>query len=94
MAKLLPSSFFWLVHESGMIDGMTTRRISLTLPEDLLAAAKRAVAAGQAPSVSAYIADVAEVGATRDLFDRAPAKPSRQIDEWLAEVMRGTHTAV
>lgn len=38
-----------------MIDGMTTK-IAITLPDEQVEAAKRAVAEGRAPSVSAYIA--------------------------------------
>jgi len=38
-----------------MIIGMTRRKIAITLPEDQVAAARRAVAEGRSPSVSAYI---------------------------------------
>lgn len=41
-----------------MITGMTRRaKIAVTLPEELVAAAKSAVATGRAGSVSAYVAD-------------------------------------
>lgn len=36
---------------------MTTTKIAITLPEEQVAAARRAVAEGRARSVSAYIAD-------------------------------------
>jgi Arc/MetJ-type ribon-helix-helix transcriptional regulator len=39
----------------GMIVGMTRRKIAITLPEEQVAAARRAVAEGRSPSVSAYI---------------------------------------
>lgn len=41
---------------------MTTRKITVSLPEELVAAAEAAVAAGRARSISAYLADTA--GAT------------------------------
>ena len=44
---------------------MSTRKVSLTLPEELLARAENAVARGEARSVSAYIADAAGSGETR-----------------------------
>jgi Arc/MetJ-type ribon-helix-helix transcriptional regulator len=44
---------------------MSTRKVSLTLPEELLTRAERAVATGQARSVSAYIAAAAGSGEAR-----------------------------
>jgi len=38
-----------------MIDSMTRHKIAITLPEEQVAAARRAVAEGRATSVSAYI---------------------------------------
>jgi Arc/MetJ-type ribon-helix-helix transcriptional regulator len=40
-----------------MFMGMTRRKIAITLPEDQVAAARRAVAEGRSPSVSAYISE-------------------------------------
>ena len=39
----------------GMIGSMTRQKIAITLPEEQVAAARRAVAEGRAASVSAYI---------------------------------------
>jgi Arc/MetJ-type ribon-helix-helix transcriptional regulator len=39
-----------------MISGMTTRKIAVSLPTDLVEQAHRAVSEGRAPSVSAYVA--------------------------------------
>jgi Arc/MetJ-type ribon-helix-helix transcriptional regulator len=39
-----------------MIVGMTTGKIAVSLPSDLLADVRRLVRAGHAPSVSAYVA--------------------------------------
>jgi Arc/MetJ-type ribon-helix-helix transcriptional regulator len=47
---------------------MSTRRITLTLPEELLAAAEAAVADGRARSVSAHIATLAGAGEARMTF--------------------------
>lgn len=38
-----------------MIESMTRQKIAITLPEEQVAAARRAVAEGRSPSVSAYI---------------------------------------
>ncbi len=54
---------------------MTRRKIAITLPEDQVAAARRAVAEGRSPSVSAYIA---EALARRDADD--------ELAEMLAEI--------
>lgn len=43
-----------------MIASMTRQKIAITLPEEQVAAARRAVAAGRAASVSAYIAQALE----------------------------------
>lgn len=39
-----------------MIDGMTTTKIAVSLPAELVEQAQRAVAEGRAASVSAYVA--------------------------------------
>jgi len=39
----------------GMMNGMTKRKIAVSLPEEQVLAAQAAVAAGEAPSVSAYV---------------------------------------
>lgn len=39
-----------------MIEGMTTSKIAVSLPPELVAQANRAVAEGRAASVSAYVA--------------------------------------
>jgi Arc/MetJ-type ribon-helix-helix transcriptional regulator len=44
----------------GMIEGMTKSKIAVTLPPALVARARRAVRAGRAASVSAYIAAALE----------------------------------
>ena len=62
-----------------MIAGMTRRKIAITLPEDQVAAARRAVAEGRSPSVSAYIA---EALARRDADD--------ELAEMLAEIYAET----
>ena len=55
-----------------MITGMTRKKIAITLPEEQVAAARRAVAEGRSPSVSAYISQ---------------ALARRDADEELAETV-------
>jgi Arc/MetJ-type ribon-helix-helix transcriptional regulator len=55
-----------------MINGMTRHKIAITLPEEQVAAARRAVAEGRSPSVSAYISQ---------------ALAHRDADEELAETV-------
>lgn len=55
-----------------MIDSMTRQKIAITLPEEQVAAARQAVAAGRAASVSAYISQ---------------ALSRRDADEELAEAV-------
>jgi Arc/MetJ-type ribon-helix-helix transcriptional regulator len=62
---------------------MSTRKVSLTLPEELLVRAENAVAKGQARSVSAYIATVAGSGETRTTIAETLAR-------WNAEYGEGT----
>lgn len=58
-----------------MILGMTRKKIAITLPEEQVAAARRAVAEGRSPSVSAYISKAL---ARRDADD--------ELREMLAEI--------
>lgn len=61
-----------------MLDGMTKAKIAVTLPPHLVERAKRAVRAGSAQSVSAYVAAALEEKAK--LEDLA-----RMLDEMLEE---------
>jgi Arc/MetJ-type ribon-helix-helix transcriptional regulator len=63
----------------SMITGMTTAKIAISLPQDLVDAVKRRVAAGEAPSVSAYIAET-----LREKLDE------RTLDDMLAEILEAT----
>lgn len=49
-----------------MISGMTTSKIAVSLPTELVEQAQRAVAAGRAASVSAYVARALEEQAKLD----------------------------
>jgi Arc/MetJ-type ribon-helix-helix transcriptional regulator len=46
--------------ERGMMIGMTTSKIAVSLPSELVVRARRAVAEGRADSVSAYVAAALE----------------------------------
>lgn len=61
-----------------MTTGMTTAKIAVSLPAELVEQAHRAVAEGRAKSVSAYVADALEEKAKLD--DLASL-----LDEMLAE---------
>jgi len=50
----------------SMMDGMTTRKIAVSLPERLVEQARRAVVEGRVPSVSAYVAAAIEEKAKLD----------------------------
>lgn len=71
--------------------GMTTK-IAVSLPDELVAEAKAAVAAGRSPSVSAYVADAMR-GASRretlrevldDIFDEI-GHPTPEDRAWARE---------
>jgi Arc/MetJ-type ribon-helix-helix transcriptional regulator len=49
-----------------MINGMTTTKIAVSLPAELVEQAKRAVAEGRSSSVSAYVAQALEEQAKLD----------------------------
>jgi Arc/MetJ-type ribon-helix-helix transcriptional regulator len=55
MRKRGPKSDCDAIRHWGMMNGMTKRKIAITLSEQRVAEAKQAVAAGRARSVSAYI---------------------------------------
>ena len=73
---------------------MTTRKITLTLPEELITAAEAAVRAGRARSVSAYVAAAAGAGEARlslaEVMDRwrGTAEPTADqttaAEQWAA----------
>lgn len=74
---------------------MTTRKITLSLPEPLIDAAEAAVAAGRARSVSAYVAAAAGAGEARlslaevmqqwqDETGEPTPEQTRQAEEWVA----------
>lgn len=61
-----------------MIDGMTTRKIAVSLPAGLVEAANEAVRSGRAASVSAYVAAALADKVLRDDL-------AAMLDEMLAE---------
>ena len=71
---------------------MSTRKVSLTLPEELLTRAENAVARGEARSVSAYIAAAAGSGeartSTADVLARWSAEHGAGTPEERAEAER------
>lgn len=67
------------VADTGYDSGMrTTKRITITVPTDLVAKVKEEVEAGFAPSVSAWITDA--------MWAKAPGRDFDEVlDEWLEE---------
>jgi Arc/MetJ-type ribon-helix-helix transcriptional regulator len=74
---------------------MTTRKITLSLPDSLIKAAEAAVLAGRARSVSAYVAAAAGAGEARlslaEVMQRwhaqtgeASAEQVQQAEQWVA----------
>lgn len=75
-----------------MISGMTTK-IAVSLPDDQVAAARRAVRDGRAPSVSAYISaalktqqDRDSLGLLLDDLDREYGPVPAEAAEWAERV--------
>jgi antitoxin ParD1/3/4 len=66
------------VHLAGMIAGMTTTKIAVSLPAGLVEQARRAVLEGRSSSVSAYVARALEEHAKLDDL-------ASMLEEMLAE---------
>lgn len=62
-----------------MIDGMTTQKIAITVPRETLAKARKAVRAGRAGSLSAYVSRALE---QKTMLD--------DLDALLEELLAGT----
>ncbi len=60
-----------------MMDGMTTQKIAVTIPQETLAGARRAVRSGKAKSLSAYVSRALE---QKTMFD--------DLDSLLDELLR------
>ena len=77
------------------MNGMTRAKIAITIPEELLAEVKGAVARGEASSVSAYISDaIAMRGAKSglraylDALIEKHGEPSEEAYQWADEQLR------
>ncbi|MHB8511344.1 MAG: ribbon-helix-helix domain-containing protein [Actinomycetota bacterium] len=76
-------------------------KIAITLPPHLVKAAKKAVRAGEAPSVSAYVSQALEEKTKREdlavLLDEMLAEtggpPTKKEQEWADRVLRGGKTS-
>ena len=70
MHAMNPSGARRTSERDGMIVGMTPKaKLAVSLPIELVEAARAAVAAGRAPSVSAYVADALAQKAKLDALD-------------------------
>lgn len=61
------------------MNGMTKRKIAVSLPEDQVAAAQAAVAEGRAASVSAYVSKALEAFEQADGLDRYLALAAAEL---------------
>ena len=79
-----------------MISGMTVAKITVSLPQELVDAARRAVDADRAASVSAYVADAIREKASREdlrlmldeMFDETGGPPTSEERAWARRVLR------
>ncbi|WP_327114067.1 hypothetical protein OHB12_33370 [Nocardia sp. NBC_01730] len=71
---------------------MSTRKVSLTLPEELVVRAENAVKVGQARSVSAYIAAAAGSGEARTTVDEVVARWRAEHGEPTVEQLAESET--
>lgn len=70
------------------------RKIAVSVPEDLVAEAEEAVAAGRAPSVSAYVSAAMQEKTRNDRLidvldemDRELGPPGKRAEAWARQVL-------
>ncbi|HVV50613.1 MAG TPA: toxin-antitoxin system antitoxin subunit [Polyangia bacterium] len=73
---------------------MTAAKVAITIPAEVLEAAKKEVAAGHAPSLSALVSDAVdekvrrnELAALLDALDAKHGKPDRAARAWAKKVL-------
>lgn len=73
---------------------MTTEKVAVSLPSELLSAAREAVKAGRAPSVSAYVAEAMAEKQGRERLDAVLAamaaedgEPTDEDRAWVRQVL-------
>ena len=78
-----------------MMEGMIKVKIAVSLPEAQVTAARRAVAEGSAPSVSAYVSSALESYVERseltkylDELDETYGPPGPEAEAWARKVIR------
>ena len=78
-----------------MMIGMTKVKIAVSLPEELVAAARRAVARGEVASVSGYVAEALELRVRKDdlraylaeSLERSGGPPTPEELAWAADIV-------
>ena len=80
--------------DSAWYDSGMTAKIAISLPDEYVSAARRAVEQGRAPSVSAYIADAMAMrertDSLRDLLDELDHElgpPTQEELDWADEIL-------
>lgn len=83
-------------HPARRYDESMRRKVAVSLPADLVAGAERAVAEGQAASVSAYVSEALAERAKRDrlvevldAMDRELGRPRARDRAWARRVLGG-----
>jgi len=76
---------------------MTTAKVAVTIPADILRLAKKEIGAGRAKSLSAYISQAVDEKLQRDLLfevldamDREQGRPNRSAQVWARKVLRSS----
>lgn len=74
---------------------MTTAKVALSIPEDVLDEARKEVAAGRSKSLSAFVSEAldeklrrAELAAILDAMDAEHGKPTKADQAWARRVLR------
>lgn len=76
---------------------MSTAKVALSIPEEILELARREVAAGRSKSLSAFVSAAVEeklrqdeLAAILDAMDAEHGKPDRAAKAWARRVLRST----
>jgi Arc/MetJ-type ribon-helix-helix transcriptional regulator len=74
---------------------MTTAKVALSIPEEVLREARKQVAKGRAKSLSSFVSEALddklrrdELQAILDAMDREHGKPSKEATRWAKKVLR------
>jgi hypothetical protein len=80
---------------AGMITGMTSAKVAISLPKDVLARARAAVRRGEAPTLSAYVSKVIDEKTKEDdimamldeMLEETGGPPTPEESRWARGVL-------